>query len=57
MLLLRQQLDSFTAGATVSNYVPPKSLSRWERATLIDSFKAIDRLRQRVRSDFTGELL
>ena len=57
MLLLRQQLDSFTAGAKVSNYVPPKSLSRWERATLIDSFKAIDRLRERVRSDFTGELL
>lgn len=57
MLLLRRQLDSFTAGATVSNYVPPKSLSRWERATLVNSLKAIDRLRERVRSDFTGELL
>lgn len=56
LLLLRQQIVDFQAGRTVSNYVHPKSLSERERDQLVDAFKAIDRLRDRLRGDFTGNV-
>ena len=55
-LLLRQQLTDFKAGLEVSNYVDPQSLSERERDVLIDSFRAIDTLGKRVKSELTGEL-
>jgi signal-transduction protein with cAMP-binding, CBS, and nucleotidyltransferase domain len=55
-LLLRQQLADFRAGRRVSNYVPPKQLSKREKNLLVDAFRAIETLRGRVRFDLTGEL-
>lgn len=55
-LLLRQQVSDFIAGNRVSNYVKPGSLTKRERNMLVDSFKAIRALRDRVRSDFTGNI-
>ena len=56
LLLLRQQLTDFRAGKQPSNYVHPENLSQRERDILVDSFKAINRLRDRVRSEFTGDV-
>ncbi len=55
-LLLRQQIADFKAGIDVSNYVDPGDLSRRERDMLIDSFKVIANLRDRVRTEFTGDV-
>ncbi|MCP4329426.1 MAG: CBS domain-containing protein [Alphaproteobacteria bacterium] len=55
-LLLRQQVADFKAGRPVNNYVAPQSLSTRERDRLIDAFKAIANLRDRVRTDFTGDI-
>jgi len=55
-LLLRQQIGDFNAGNRVSNYVAPDSLTERERDILTDSFKAIDALRKRMRSEFTGDI-
>ncbi len=54
-MLLRQQIADFKAGRKVSNFVPPATLSKRERDMLVDGFKAIRALRQRVKSEFTGE--
>jgi CBS domain-containing protein len=54
--LLRQQIKDFKAGKAVSNYVDPKSLTERERDILTDSLKAIHTLRERMRSEFTGEI-
>jgi signal-transduction protein with cAMP-binding, CBS, and nucleotidyltransferase domain len=53
-VLLRQQLADFHAGQPVGNHVDPERLSRLEREGLVEALKAIDRLRKRARSDFTG---
>lgn len=55
-LLLRQQIADFTAGNPVSNYVDPQTLTKRERDILTDSFKAIREFRNRVGSEFTGEI-
>lgn len=55
-LLLRQQIEDFSAGRPVSNYVHPEAMSKRERDILIDSFKAISSLKDRVRSAFTGDI-
>lgn len=55
-LLLRQQLADFRSGKQLSNYVHPNALSQRERDILVDSFKAIDRLRDRLRGAFTGDV-
>jgi len=56
LLLLRQQIADFRAGRAVSNFVHPDRLSKRERDQLVDSFKAIQRFLDRVRSDFTGSV-
>lgn len=56
-LLLRQQIADFQAGRPVTNYVHPRSLTRRETDMLKDSFEAIHRLRARMRSEFTGDVL
>jgi len=55
-LLLRQQIADFKAGRTVSNYVHPRALSRRETDNLKNAMKAIDRLRNRIRSEFTADI-
>lgn len=55
-LLLRQQIDDFKAGREVGNHVHPDNLSEREQDILVDSLKAIDALRQRIRGEFTAEI-
>ena len=55
-LLLRQQISDFKNGKRVSNYVHRDSLTEREKDILTDSFKAIDALRKRMRSEMTGEV-
>ena len=55
-LLLRQQIADFKAGRSVTNYVDPGSLTEREREELTDAFKAVDRLLDRVRGEFTGDV-
>jgi len=53
-LLLRQQLGDFKAGKKVGNHVPVRGLSRMERGRLVDSFRAIERVRERVAVEIGG---
>ncbi len=55
-LLLRQQIADFKAGRLTSNYVHPDTLRERERDVLVDSFRAIEALRERLKSDFTGDV-
>ncbi|MBT7943359.1 MAG: CBS domain-containing protein [Alphaproteobacteria bacterium] len=55
-ILLRQQIADFKAGTKVSNFVHPDTLSERERDMLVDSFKAIRSLREKIKSDFTGDI-
>ena len=55
-LVLRQQLKDHEAGLPVSAFVPPESMSRRERALLVESLQTISRLRGRVHSEFTGTI-
>jgi len=55
-ILLRQQLRDHAAGATPGNYVSPKALSKREKDYLRDCFRAIRAFRDRVRSEFTGDV-
>jgi signal-transduction protein with cAMP-binding, CBS, and nucleotidyltransferase domain len=56
-LLLRQQIADFKANVAVSNYIDPKILTERERDMLVDSFKAIRALRDRVKDEFSVEVL
>ncbi len=56
-LLLRQQIKDFQADRPVTNFVHPRSLTRREADMLKDSFEAIRRLRDRMRGEFTGDVL
>ncbi len=55
-LLLRQQLADQRQGKAVSNYVHPATLTDREDDMLVDALKAIRDLRDRLRSDLSGEL-
>lgn len=55
-LVLRQQLDDFKANRAVSAFVSPKVLSKREEDILKDGLQAIEALKSRVRTEFTGEL-
>jgi len=56
-LVLRQQIRDFQAGRPVGAYVAPEALSERERDLLVDCLKAIEELRGRVRSEFTGAIV
>ena len=56
-LLLRQQIADFKDGSKVTNYVHPNSLTRRESDMLKDGFEAIRRLQDRLRGEFTGDVL
>jgi signal-transduction protein with cAMP-binding, CBS, and nucleotidyltransferase domain len=56
-LLLRQQLKDFQdPGRRVGNFVHPEEISERERDMLVDSFKAIGNLAERVTHEFTGDI-
>lgn len=55
-ILLRKQIGDYKAGRRVNYYVAPKSLARRDRLMLLDSLKAIDALRKRVRLEFTADI-
>ena len=55
-LLLRQQIADFRAGAVVGSFVPESSLSKREKDMLVDGFRAVTALRDRIRIEFTGDL-
>jgi len=55
-LMLRQQIADFRAGRAVGNWVPLATLSRRERDMLADGFGAIEKFRERLRGDITGDV-
>lgn len=56
-LLLRQQLEDFKSEEKkVTNFVPKNSLSKREKEYLADCFRAIQDLRGRLSSEFSGQL-
>jgi CBS domain-containing protein len=56
LVLLRQQLADDAAGAEIGNFVDPETLSRRERERLVESLRAVEAFRKRVRAELTGEL-
>ena len=55
-LVLRQQITDFKAEHDVSAYVSPRVLSLREKDMLRNALRAIDALRQRVKTEFTAEI-
>jgi len=55
-LILRQQIEDFSAGREVSAYVPPAALSAIEMEHLKDALHAIKDLKERVRIEFTAQI-
>jgi CBS domain-containing protein len=55
-LMLRQQIDDFKADHKVSAYVPMRALTRRDRDMLRNTFRAIERLRDRVKAELTVEV-
>lgn len=53
-LILRQQIADFRAGKTPGYWLDPKTLKARERDLLVDGLRAIEDLRDRVKSEFTG---
>ena len=57
-ILLRQQLADFDdPKREVSNFVPLKAMTEREKDMLIDSFKAVEELADRVDGELTGQIL
>lgn len=56
-LLLRRQIDCQQAGLPVTNGLPPGGMTRREKRQLKEGLKAIDRLRDRVNGEITGDIL
>lgn len=53
-LLLRQQIADFQAGKEVTNFVPRAGLSEREQTFLVACFRAVEDLRGRLASEFSG---
>ncbi|MGF1477224.1 MAG: DUF294 nucleotidyltransferase-like domain-containing protein [Geminicoccaceae bacterium] len=53
---LRQQIRDFRSGETPSNFVHPEVLSKRETTMLKDAFQAINRFRNDIRADLTGDI-
>jgi signal-transduction protein with cAMP-binding, CBS, and nucleotidyltransferase domain len=53
-LVLRQQIADFRAGRTPGYWLDPVTLRARERDLLVDGLRAIEDLRDRVKSEFTG---
>ena len=57
MLVLRRQVEQATAGAPVGNHIPPAWLTRREQRGLVDALRVVDRLRDRVAGELSGNVL
>ena len=55
-LLLRQQLEDFTARREISNFVPESRLSSREKRELVTSFRAIEALRETLKVEFSDSM-
>ncbi len=55
-ILLKKQIEEFQAGNAVNYYIDPEMLSKRRQKHLTESLQEIDRLRKRVRTEFTAEL-
>jgi signal-transduction protein with cAMP-binding, CBS, and nucleotidyltransferase domain len=55
-VLLKKQLADFNAGRPINYYVDPKTLSKRQRWLLLDAFRSINTLRERVYYEFTAQL-
>jgi len=55
-LLLSQQIADFRIGRKITYFIHPDSLSKRVKEHLADAMKAIDRVRDRVRTELTGNL-
>jgi signal-transduction protein with cAMP-binding, CBS, and nucleotidyltransferase domain len=55
-LVLRQQIRDYKANRPVSAYLAPDVLSTREADMLKDGLHAIDALKDRVRTEFTGSI-
>jgi signal-transduction protein with cAMP-binding, CBS, and nucleotidyltransferase domain len=55
-LVLRQQINDFKADRTVSAYVPMQALTSRDRDMLRNTFRAVERLRGRVKAELTAEV-
>lgn len=56
LLMLRQQIADFENGEEVTNFVPEDSLSKREKDYLIACFRAVEDLRGRLHTKFSGDL-
>jgi signal-transduction protein with cAMP-binding, CBS, and nucleotidyltransferase domain len=55
-LILYHQIKAFRAGEKVSYFIEPDCMTMREKDILVDSFKTIRRYRDRVRSEFSGDI-
>lgn len=55
-LMLRQQIADFRSGREVGYWLDPHELSARDRELLVDGLRAIEALRDRVNSEFTGSI-
>ena len=55
-LVLRQQINDFKTNRKVSAYVPLRALTRRDKDMLKNTFRAIDRLRDRVKAELTADV-
>jgi len=55
-IVLRQQIADFRDGRKVGYFVDPDTLSKRERDILIDSLRSVERLRDRMKADLTGDI-
>jgi len=55
-LLLARQLACFSAGQPVGNAIPPAALGRRGKRLLVEGLRAIERLRERVGAELTGDI-
>jgi len=56
-LLLRQQIADFRAGNEVTYFIPKTDLSEREQTFLVACLRAVEDLRGRLKSDFSGGVL
>ncbi len=55
-LVLRQQINDFKANRKVSAYIPMQALTSRDRDMLRNTFRAVERLRGRVKAELTAEV-
>jgi signal-transduction protein with cAMP-binding, CBS, and nucleotidyltransferase domain len=55
-ILLKKQIADFTVGRHINYYVDLKTLSKRQRWLLLDAFRSINTLRNRIHYEFTAQL-